>query len=45
MHNDEESADDGTGRDIWVQLTYPGNKHGPSYTTKEPAYVGINGPA
>ena len=43
VHDDEESADDSTGRNIWIQLTYPGNKHGPCYTTKEPAYVGING--
>lgn len=43
VHDDKEPADDSTSRNIWVQLAYPGDKHGPSYTTKEPAYVGING--
>jgi len=43
VHDDEEPANNSTSRNTWVQLTYPGNKHGPSHTTKEPAYVGIDG--
>lgn len=43
VHNDKEPANNSTSRNIWVQLTYPSNKHGPSHTTKEPAYVGIDG--
>ena len=44
VHDDEEPADDGTRRNVRVQLTYPRYKHGPSYTTEEPAHVGIDGP-
>ena len=44
MHDYEETADNGTGRNIWVQLTYPSDKHGPGYTAEEPAYIGIDGP-
>ena len=43
MHDDEEPADDSTGRNVWVQLAYPGDKHGPGYTAEEPAYIGIDG--
>jgi len=44
VHDDEEPANDGTGRNIWVQLTYPSDKHGPGYTAEEPAHIGIDGP-
>ena len=43
VHDDEKPADDSTGRNVWVQLAYPGDKHGPGYTTEEPAYVRVNG--
>jgi hypothetical protein len=43
VHDDEKAADNSTGRNVWVQLTYPCHEHGPSYTAEEPAYVGIYG--
>ena len=42
MHDDEKPADNSSGRNIRVELTYPGNEHCPSHTTEESAYVGIN---
>ena len=45
MHYNEESADNSTGRNIWVQLTYPGDEHCPGYTAEESADIGIDGPS
>ena len=42
MHDDEETADDGTSYRVRVQLAYPGYEHRPSYTTQETVHIGID---
>ena len=44
IHNNKESANDRSGDGIRVELTYSGNKEGPSNTAQEAIDVRINSP-
>ena len=45
MNNSEELLHDGSSVLIWVELTYPCNKHGPSDTTEESHNVRVDRPS
>ena len=43
VHDDKESANDGTSNGIRIQLTDPSDQHSPCNSAQETIHVGIDG--